>query len=87
MPAPATVDRRTAILDAAIEILAEKGSKGLTHRAIDRHLGIPLGSTGAYHRTRKALIAATAERVVELDQQAVDAVQAQCQTQRTSPSS
>jgi DNA-binding transcriptional regulator YbjK len=65
------------MLDAAIEILAEKGSKGLTHRAIDRHLGIPLGSAGAYYRTRKALIAATAERVLALDQQTVDGVQAQ----------
>jgi DNA-binding transcriptional regulator YbjK len=77
LSAPASVDRRTAILDAAIEILADKGSKGLTHRAIDRHLGIPLGSTGAYHRTREALITATAKRVLELDQQAVEAVQSQ----------
>jgi DNA-binding transcriptional regulator YbjK len=59
--------RRTAIADAAIELLAESGTRGLTHRMVDRRLGIPEGSTGAYHRTRQALLEATARRVGELD--------------------
>lgn len=38
-------DRRAAIADAAIDILGEQGSRGLTHRAIDKHLGYAEGTT------------------------------------------
>jgi AcrR family transcriptional regulator len=65
------VDRRTAIADAAIEILASEGSRGLTHRAVDRWLGIVEGSTSSYYRTRNLLIEAAAKRISELDLQAV----------------
>jgi DNA-binding transcriptional regulator YbjK len=64
-------DRRTAIADAAIEILGSSGSRALTHRAVDRHLGIAEGSTSRYHRTRDALVMAAAERISSLDLQAV----------------
>jgi DNA-binding transcriptional regulator YbjK len=64
---PAPRSRRTAIADAAIEILASAGSRGLTHRAVDRRLGIPEGSTSSYYRTREALVKATAARITELD--------------------
>src|SRR5262245_51087519 len=64
--------RRTAIADAAIELLAELGSRGLTHRQVDRRLEIPEGSTGAYYRTRQALLEATAKRVGELDNMEIE---------------
>ena len=64
-------DRRTAIADAAIEVLASGGSRGLTHRAVDRQLGIAEGSTSTYHRTREQLVQAAAERISELDLAAV----------------
>jgi AcrR family transcriptional regulator len=62
------VDRRAAIADAAIEVLAETGSRGLTHRAIDSQLDLAAGSTSYYFRTREALLTAAANRLIELDQ-------------------
>lgn len=59
------VDRRTAILDAAIEVLAMEGGRGLTHRAIDRRLDLPLGSTANHFSTRTALFRAVTDRLLE----------------------
>lgn len=61
------MDRRLAIADAAISLLATEGSRGLTHRAVDALLKLPKGSTSYYYRTREALIAAAVTRIVELD--------------------
>jgi DNA-binding transcriptional regulator YbjK len=41
--------------------------RGLTHRAVDRAAGLPDGSVSYYFRTRRALLQATLERLVELD--------------------
>jgi AcrR family transcriptional regulator len=68
------MDRREAIADAAIAVLASDGSRGLTHRAVDRHLELPAGSTSYYFRTRQALVAAAAERMVALDRADIAAV-------------
>lgn len=64
--APAPADRRTAILDAAIEVLSTEGGRGLTHRAIDRRLDLPLGSTANHFSTRDALLRAVTDRLLEL---------------------
>jgi DNA-binding transcriptional regulator YbjK len=64
---PAPAPRRTALLDAAISVLAEEGSRQLTHRAIDRRLQLPLGSTANYFATRDALLLAVGQRLLELD--------------------
>lgn len=61
-------ERRTALADAAISVLAEEGMRGLTHRAVDRAAGLPPGTTSAYFRTRQALLTALVRRLVELDQ-------------------
>ncbi|MDG4668106.1 hypothetical protein [Mycobacterium sp. 236(2023)] len=62
-PAPRVV----AIADAAIEVLAAEGGRGLTHRAIDRHLELPLGSTANYFSTRTALLRAVNLRLLEIE--------------------
>lgn len=49
-------DRRAAIGDAAIALVAEQGLRALTHRAVDRALELPAGSTSYYARTRRQLI-------------------------------
>ncbi len=51
----------TRLLDAAVEVVAADGLRGLTHRAVDRRAGLPEGSCSAYLRTRFALLAALAE--------------------------
>lgn len=47
--------------------------RGLTHRAVDRRLALPDGSTSYYFRTRAALTSCAADRLVALDMADVDA--------------
>ncbi|MFV0252440.1 MAG: TetR/AcrR family transcriptional regulator [Beutenbergiaceae bacterium] len=61
------LDRRTRILDAAIAIVGEGGTRSLTHRGVDRRLQLPDGSTSNYFRTREALLDAAVDRLLELD--------------------
>ena len=63
---PPNAARRTQILDAAIDILADDGIGGVTHRQIDERTGLPGGTTSNYFRSRLALVEATAGRVAEL---------------------
>jgi DNA-binding transcriptional regulator YbjK len=60
-------DRFAALTDAAIDVLADLGMRGLTHRAVDTRAGFPEGTTSAYFRTRKALIEAVVRRLADLD--------------------
>ncbi|WP_225854016.1 TetR/AcrR family transcriptional regulator [Micromonospora sp. AMSO31t] len=59
--------RVARLADAAIELLAEGGMRGLTHRAVDARAGMPPGTTSAYLRTRQALIEAVVQRLADLD--------------------
>lgn len=60
-------DRRAAIADAAIHLVATRGLRGLTHRAVDAEAGLPPGSTSYYLRTRDALLTACVTRMLERD--------------------
>jgi len=64
---PLGEDRRAAIADAAIHLVATRGLRGLTHRAVDEEAGLPPGSTSYYLRTRGALLAACVNRMLEQD--------------------
>ena len=48
---PANPERRTQILDAAVDILADIGVGGVTHRQVDARAGLPPGTTSNYFRT------------------------------------
>lgn len=58
-----TSERRTEIQDAAIAVLAEHGTRGLTHRAVDQRAGVPVGTTSNYFRTRASLALGTLDRL------------------------
>lgn len=60
-------ERMAALADAAIHVVATKGMRGLTHRAVDARAGVPTGSTSAYFRTRKALVEGVVQRLADLD--------------------
>jgi DNA-binding transcriptional regulator YbjK len=72
---PPNPERRAQILDAALEILADTGIAGVTHRQVDDRAGLPAGTTSNYFRTRLALLEATAARTVELHWHHVEALQ------------
>ena len=60
-------DRRTELLDAALTVVADKGMKGLTHRAVDAAAQLPQGTTSNYYRNRAALVEAVLDRLEQLD--------------------
>lgn len=66
-----TVSRRDLLCDTAIQILAVEGGRGLTHRAIDREAGVPIGTTKNYFPTRESILTACAARMTSLHQAAV----------------
>lgn len=57
--------RRTALVDAAIEVLAAQGARGLTFRAVDDGACVPAGTASNYFRNRDDLLTQAGERVYE----------------------
>ncbi len=57
--------RQELIADTALGVLAERGMRGLTHRAVDEAAGLPQGSTSNLARTRAALLEAAVHRLAE----------------------
>ncbi len=58
-------ERRRALADAGIAVLAREGSRGLTHRAVDAQAGVPIGTTSNYFRSRETLVDGLIERIGE----------------------
>ncbi|WP_019544914.1 TetR/AcrR family transcriptional regulator [Streptomyces sulphureus] len=58
-------DRRDRLRDAATEVLAGAGGRGLTHRAVDTAAGVPAGTAKNYFPTRDAILRGIAERCLE----------------------
>ncbi|MFI9202711.1 TetR/AcrR family transcriptional regulator [Streptomyces sp. NPDC053048] len=66
---PARTSRPELIADTALALLAERGMRGLTHRAVDEAAGLPQGSTSNHARTRAALLEAAVQRLVAREAQ------------------
>lgn len=65
-PTPDTPPTRAErIGDAALDLLVERGMRGLTHRAVDERAGLPQGSTSNHARTRQALLETAVRRQVQ----------------------
>lgn len=60
--------RKEKAADAAIEVIAADGLRGLTHRAVDARAGLPDGSTSSCFRTRIALLRGVLDRLVEREE-------------------
>jgi DNA-binding transcriptional regulator YbjK len=60
-----STSRHELIADAALTLLAERGMRGLTHRAVDETAGLPQGSTSNLARTRAALLETAVRRLAE----------------------
>ncbi|WP_369212838.1 TetR/AcrR family transcriptional regulator [Streptomyces flavofungini] len=57
--------RRAALVDAAIEVLAREGARGLTFRAVDTEAGVPTGTASNYFASRDDLLTQAGGRVYE----------------------
>ncbi|MEU4425947.1 TetR family transcriptional regulator [Actinoplanes sp. NPDC024001] len=62
---PRNPERRRALTDAGLRVLAAGGARGLTHRAVDTEAGVPVGTASNYFRSRDALLGALGERIIE----------------------
>jgi DNA-binding transcriptional regulator YbjK len=58
-------ERRVALIDAAIEVLAAQGARGLTFRAVDGEAGVPIGTASNYFPNRDALLVQAGQRVFD----------------------
>ena len=67
MDAGTPTSRLDRVTRAAVEVLGLNGAAGLTHRAVDRHAGLPEGSTSNLFRTRDALVSAVCRFLTEHD--------------------
>jgi DNA-binding transcriptional regulator YbjK len=57
--------RRGALLDAAIEVLAREGARGLTFRAVDSEAQVPVGTASNYFSSRDELLTQVGHRYYE----------------------
>ncbi|MGW4430540.1 TetR/AcrR family transcriptional regulator [Streptomyces tendae] len=57
--------RRAALVDAAIEVLAAQGARGLTFRAVDTEAAVPPGTASNYFTNRDDLLTQAGARVYE----------------------
>ncbi|MET9829235.1 TetR family transcriptional regulator [Streptomyces sp. NPDC006385] len=57
--------RRAALVDAAIEVLAREGARGLTFRAVDGEAAVPAGTASNYFANRDDLLTQAGARVYE----------------------
>ncbi|WP_448316465.1 TetR/AcrR family transcriptional regulator [Streptomyces sp. CO7] len=67
MPAPTS--RSVLVADTALALLAGRGMRGLTHRAVDEAAALPHGSTSNVARTRLALLELAVLRLAEREAQ------------------
>ncbi|MFE5485573.1 TetR/AcrR family transcriptional regulator [Streptomyces sp. NPDC056527] len=56
-------ERRAALLDAAIDVLADEGARGLTFRAVDARAGVPTGTSSNYFTDRDQLLSQVGDRI------------------------
>lgn len=55
--------RRIALVNAAIEVLARDGARGLTFRAVDAEAGVPTGTASNYFANRDDLLRQVGEHI------------------------
>ncbi|MEU8764307.1 TetR family transcriptional regulator [Streptomyces sp. NPDC048659] len=74
-------ERRAALVDAAIEVLARDGARGLTFRAVDTEAAVPPGTASNYFANRDDLLTQAGARVYER----LQPDEATIERQRTAP--
>ncbi|MGW0535449.1 TetR/AcrR family transcriptional regulator [Streptomyces sp. NPDC003032] len=74
--------RRAALVDAAIEVLAREGARGLTFRAVDTEAGVPTGTASNYFSNRDDLLTHAGARVYERLQPSPEEIERQRTAER-----
>lgn len=77
--------RRAALLEAAVEVIAEQGVAGATHRAVAARAGMPTSTTSYFFSSLDELMAAALQVVGDRIVERVDAVTASVAGARLGP--
>ncbi|WP_213815127.1 TetR/AcrR family transcriptional regulator [Glaciihabitans sp. dw_435] len=77
--------RRQQLLDAAIQVIYERGVSGATHRAIAAHAGVPASSTTYFFDTIDDLIGEALSGVMLREIQRLDELQQQVEADDLTP--
>lgn len=56
-------ERRVMLTNAAVDVLAHEGARGLTFRAVDARAGVPVGTASNYFSSRDDLLMQTGARI------------------------
>lgn len=60
----ARLSRRDQIVEAAVEVLVERGARGFTYRAVEEFAGVPPGTASNHFHNRDELLLGAVERMV-----------------------
>lgn len=67
-----TLDRPTALIEAAIEVIDTTGLRGLTHRATETRAQLPPGTCSHHFPTRQALIVGLLTQIAEAEKSDIE---------------
>lgn len=67
-------DRRSALLDATLELIGEGGLAAATHRRVEARVGLPHGTTTYWFKSKRALLDAAVDRLLERDRARADEI-------------
>lgn len=82
---PATLERRDALLAAAVELVAERGVNGVTHRAVAERAGLPLSATSYFFASIDDLVAEALRTFLMQTTERIDAISDQVRGQGLAP--
>jgi DNA-binding transcriptional regulator YbjK len=67
-------ERRDAIVEATVSILAKEGLEGVTHRRVADAAGVPLAATTYYFSSKEQLMEAAMARLIRREAEQLDAI-------------
>ncbi|MFF8512821.1 TetR/AcrR family transcriptional regulator [Streptomyces sp. NPDC015492] len=77
--------RRAALMQAAVEVTAEKGMAGVTHRAVTERAGLPLATVGYFFESIDDLAVEALRTRIAADAEAMGRLAEQLERQESGP--
>jgi TetR/AcrR family transcriptional regulator, regulator of biofilm formation and stress response len=78
-------ERRKAIIDAALRIIASRGLPGVTHRTVAREAGVPLAATTYYFASKNEILGEALESLATVEVKRLEALAAEVAATSPSP--
>lgn len=82
---PSTLTRRDALLRAAVELVAERGVSGVTHRGVAERAGLPLSATSYFFASIEELVSEALRTFLAQSVERIDAIAAEVDREGIAP--